>query len=126
MIKLMRNPYATHVDYGEFRGMIKTNPKFCPSNIDGIAERKGYVLIMEWKRKGERVSNGQRLLLQALANVPKFQVIIIRGDTDDGLNIGDFWTVPPQGSCVLAGNGVDDFVGFYRRWYDMANRGMAD
>ena len=125
MIKLMRNPYATHIDYGGFLGLILENPKFCPSNIDGIAERKGHVLVMEWKRKGEKVSDGQRRLLQALANMPKVEVLIIRGDTDDGLNIGDFWTVSSQGSCVLAGSGFHDFVIFYRRWYDCANR-MAD
>jgi hypothetical protein len=124
MTKLMRNPYATHIDYGNFLGMIAANPKFCPSNIDGIAERKGYVLIMEWKRKGETFSDGQKFLLQALAKLPRFQVVIIRGDTDDGLNVGDFWTILPQGSCVHAGNGVEAFVNFYRRWYDWANRGI--
>ena len=125
MIKLMRNPYATHIDYGGFLGVIPENPNFCPSNIDGIAERNGYVLVMEWKRKGEKVSNGQERLLRALAGMPETEVIIIRGDTDDGLNIGTFWTVPRQGSCVYAGNGVDDFFNFYRRWYDYAD-GMAD
>lgn len=124
MIKLMRNSHATHIDYGGFLGLILENQKFCPSNIDGIAERKGYVLVMEWKRKGEKVSRGQKLLLQALANVPKFQVVIIRGDTDDGVNINNFWTVSPHGSCVRAGNGFHDFVIFYRRWYDSANQGI--
>jgi hypothetical protein len=122
MTKLMRNAHATHIDYGEFVGLIPDNPNFCPSNIDGIAERNGHVLLMEWKRKGEKVSDGQKRLLRGMADMPKVQVVIIRGDTDHGLNINTFWTVPPKGSCVRAGNGVNDFFNFYRRWYDYANR----
>lgn len=121
MTKLMRNPHATHIDYGQFVGAIESNPKFCPSNIDGIVERKGSVLVMEWKRDNERVSEGQKLLLKALARLPRFTVFIIRGDTDKELKVGKFWQVEKSGKCVLAGDGVDDFWHHYRSWYCVAD-----
>ena len=49
-MKAMRSLIASHVDYGDFVGLIPENPKFCPSDLDGIAERNGYFLVMEWKR----------------------------------------------------------------------------
>ena len=88
--KIMRNAYATHIDYGAFKGLIPNNPAFCPSNIDGIAERNGKFLVMEWKRPNEKVSDGQRRLLQAFAKKPDFTVLIIEGNTDEGLVVNDF------------------------------------
>jgi len=73
-MKLMRNMFATHTDYGDFKGLIESNPLFIPSNVDGIAERNGYFLILEWKRLGEKMSEGQKRLLKALAANPKFMV----------------------------------------------------
>jgi hypothetical protein len=119
--KIMRNAYATHIDYGAFKGLIPTNQNFCPSNIDGIAERKGKFLVMEWKRPNEKVSEGQRRLLQAFAKTPNFTVVIVQGNTDDGLVIQDYWQVQSYGSCVKLGTGVDDFKAFYTMWYEYAN-----
>ena len=39
-MKLMNNPYATHVDFFQFKGMIASNPKAHPCNIDMMFERK--------------------------------------------------------------------------------------
>jgi hypothetical protein len=65
MTKLMRsNP--SHIDYGDFKGLIPKNPNFVPSNIDGIVERNGKFLVMEWKRPNEKVSIGQQILLKEL------------------------------------------------------------
>jgi hypothetical protein len=118
--KIMRNAYATHIDYGAFKGLIPTNQNFCPSNIDGIAERNGKFLVMEWKRPNEKVSEGQKRLLQAFAKTPKFTVVIVQGNTDDQLVIENFWQVQPFG-CTKLGNGVDEFKAFYLMWYDYAN-----
>jgi hypothetical protein len=118
--KIMRNAFATHIDYGCLKGAIPSNPNFVPSNIDGIAERKGKFLVMEWKRPNEKVSDGQKRLLQALAGQPNFQVIIIYGNTDNGLQVDNFYAVQPQGSCLKIGNGVSEFVAFYQLWYDYA------
>jgi hypothetical protein len=121
MAEIMRNKSPTHIDYGDFVGLLPTSPGFTPSNVDGIAERKGKFLIMEWKRPNERSSKGQQYMLQALAGKPDFIVVIIRGDTDNGVNIQNFYLVQPQGGCILIGNGWESFKVYYKQWYEWAD-----
>ena len=121
MAKLMRNMFATHTDYGDFKGLIESNPNFIPSNVDGIAERNGYFLILEWKRPGEKMSEGQKRLLKALAANTKFMVVVIIGDTDEGTNIQEFWQYSTDGVPFKAGIGFGSFKEWYRLWYEFAN-----
>ena len=120
-MKLMRNEFATHTDYGDFKGLIESNPLFIPSNVDGIAERNGHFLIMEWKRDAEKVSEGQKRLLQALAFNPRFMVVIIYGNTDDGTVIDSYWLLTPEGKPVKVGIGFESFKEFYKDWYILAD-----
>jgi hypothetical protein len=120
---LMRNQFATHTDYEDLLGLIPSNPKFLPSNVDGIAERNGKFLIMEWKRPFERVSKGQEFLLKALAKTPNFVVIIIIGDTDNGMNIEKFYYLQPVGKNVLIGTSTQEFKDYYTFWYEWATNG---
>lgn len=121
MAKLMRNEFATHTDYGDFKGLIESNLLFIPSNVDGIAERNGHFLIMEWKRDAEKVSEGQKRLLQALASNPRFMVVIIYGNTDDGTIIDSYWLLTPEGKPVKTGIGFESFKQFYKDWYILAD-----
>ena len=117
----MRNMFATHTDYAEFKGLIPTNPAFIPSNVDGICERNGKFLIMEWKRPGEKVSTGQKILLQTLAKKESFMVAIIYGNTDNETVIDSYWVLTPDGTPVKRGIGFDSFKQFYRQWYELAD-----
>ena len=118
---LMRNIFATHTDYCDFKGLIAENPNFVPSNVDGICERKGQFLVMEWKRPGEAVRKGQEYLLKAFAKLPNFIVLIIYGDTDNGTNVEKFYLVNQDGSCTLAGSNFAMLKEFYKNWYEMAD-----
>jgi len=83
MTTAMRNSQAQHTDFGFLQGVIPSNPKFMPSNVDMMLERKGKFFIGEWKREGEQISMGQKILLKALASKPDFVVYIIEGHSDD-------------------------------------------
>ena len=120
---LMRNPDAAHTDFEDLLGLIPSNPKFLPSNVDGIAERNGKFLVMEWKRPNEKISKGQEFLLKALAKTPNFVVIIIIGDTDNGMNIERFYYLQPIGKNVLIGTSMQEFKDYYTFWYEWANNG---
>lgn len=120
MTKLMRtNP--SHIDYGDFKGLISSNPNFVPSNVDGIAERNGKFLVMEWKRPGERISTGQKLLLQALAANPAFVVIIVNGNTDNETVVNSFFMLTLKGEPYKRGTGIESLKTFYKEWYKWAN-----
>lgn len=65
------------------------NHKCLPTNVDGLAhhivERRGRFLFLEVKR-GESTSDGQQFMLEALARIPQFDVVIVhslRADPDD-------------------------------------------
>ena len=117
----MRNMFATHTDYAEFKGLIPTNPALIPSNVDGILERNGQFLILEWKRPGEKVSTGQKIMLQALASKPDFMVVIIYGNTDNETVIDSYWLLTPDGKPVKSGVGFQSFKQFYKDWYALAD-----
>ena len=120
-VRSMRNPNPAVVDYGELIGLIPNNPKFSQSDIDGICERNGHFLIMEWKRPGEQVSKGQKILLKALAANPKFIVIVVIGHTDENMFVQEFYQYTPDGKAFLVGKGVNSFKEFYKQWYELAD-----
>ena len=127
LVRSMRNPNPKVVDYGELIGLIPDNDKFSPSDVDGICERNGQFLIMEWKRpktadyEGEKVSYGQQRLLQALAAKEGFIVIIVYGHTDEKMVVEKFFRVQPNGPCIEIGVGVDMFKAYYKQWYELAD-----
>jgi len=120
----MRNTYATHIDYSFLHYVIESNPLFMPSNLDGIIERKGKFLVMEWKRPNEKSNKGQIRLLCALAENPKFEVLLIKGHTDNGIpEIGWFYYVVPylKPKCRKIGFGTESLKQFIKTWYERSN-----
>ena len=47
------------------------------SDIDGVIERNGYFLVLESKNSGERLPQGQKILLEQLSRLQKFTVIVV-------------------------------------------------
>jgi len=114
---VMRNPNAPHVDFTPFLGMIESNPKFLPSNLDMVLERNGNFLIAEWKRPGEGIKVGQMILLEALARVPGFVVLIITGDTDNGLNVHEVQRIGSDGNLKFVCDSPEELLDQMREWY---------
>lgn len=115
----MRNRQAPHIDFTELAGIIPSSLKALPSNLDMILERKGRFLVGEWKRKGEDISQGQKILLTELAKLPNFLVLIIQGDTDDGMNVTGFWELEADKKrLILKGCNKAELVEFVRAWYE--------
>ena len=112
----MRNKHAPHIDFTDL--MIG---KLCPSDIDMVLERKGHFLFGEWKRKGEEISEGQRIMLRALHKVPRVTVLIIEGDTDDGMVVNQFWQLA-DGKLSRMGGSVDELLSYVKDWLDAADR----
>ena len=121
MAKLMRNILAKHQDYADFKGLIATNPGFVPCDIDGIVERNGQFLIMEWKKPGEKLSEGQKIMLKSLAQKEGFIVTIIVGNTDDETIIESYWQITKDGEFMKCGTSFAEFKQFYRDWYTLAD-----
>ena len=124
----MRNPDAKHTDFADLIGVIPSNPKFLASNLDMVMERFGQFLVGEWKRPGEEISKGQEILLKRLASKDEFVVLIIEGDTDDGMNVNNIEALNASGGLVEIGKTTEELKRFIRFWYEHAEkkaRGIA-
>jgi hypothetical protein len=121
MIPAMRNVNATHVDFGFLRGMIPTNPHFMPSNIDMIMERKGKFLFGEWKRDGEDMKTGQKILLKSLAK--QHSVLVITGYVDIKPNISLVQLLDNRGMLIKLGTDESTLVRFLQDWYNAVEQG---
>lgn len=117
---MMRNPDAKHLNFADLQGVIPDNPKWLPSNIDMLMERKGKFLLCEWKRPNEEFGGGQKLLLKALSKQPNFTVLIVQGNTDNGMEVQKFWQL--QFDMLRdRGSSVAELKLFIKQWYESAD-----
>jgi len=120
-MKAMRSASAAHVDFGDFAGMVESNPKLLPSDLDMIIERKGKFCVGEWKRQGENISQGQEILLKTLAKQSQFTVCVIIGNTDIKTVINSVLCISKSGEYRKIGASLDDLKVFINQWYEWAN-----
>ena len=119
----MRNPDAKHKDFGALIGLIPSNPRVLPCDIDMVYERNQCFLFGEWKRAGENLSGGQRIMLKNLAKQPRTIVIIVVGDTDNGMVVEQvLQVVPDEYEPVLLGHGFEALKEVIVTWYDYADK----
>ena len=116
----MRNPNAPHVDYEFLKGVVPAKSgSILPSNVDGILERNGKFLVLEWKRDEEELSTGQHILLKQLAATPGFTVILVYGHSANSFTkIDRFFRLNKDGSITQSGSGVEEFKKKYKAWFD--------
>jgi hypothetical protein len=117
----MRNPDAKHIDFAEFVGLIPHNPKFLPSNLDMVLERKGKFLVGEWKRPSESISRGQEILLERLSDTGLAIVLIIEGDTDEQMIVNKIQILTSAG-LEDVGETLEDLKNIIRNWYEWADK----
>jgi hypothetical protein len=121
-MNLMRNSNAIHVDFRDFKGLIPSNPKAVPCNIDMVFERKGYFFVGEWKRPSERISMGQEIMLKALARQNKFVVVLITGwQTEEETTVEEVTRITITGEYQSVGKSLEDLRQYLSMWYDFAN-----
>jgi len=80
-VRAMRSD-AKHIDFGFLAGAIPSNPKALPSNIDGIYERGGRFLVLEFKKPQEKLGVGQEIMLKKMTVAQNWQVWIVTGNFD--------------------------------------------
>jgi hypothetical protein len=118
----MRNPDAKHTDFSALVGVIPSNPKFLASNLDMVMERYGQFLVGEWKRPNEEISKGQEILLKRLAGKEDFVVLLIEGNTDDGMVVTRIEAYTEIGLVMPIGKSVEDLKRFIQFWYEHAEK----
>jgi hypothetical protein len=118
----LRNTMVQLVDYRDLEGIVKDNELFACSDIDMIYERKGKFLVAEWKKPNEQLSEGQSILLKALAKNDEFTVIKVCGYSENKkLIVYDFNWLRPNGTWAFAGQGKQRLIEFIQNWYAKAD-----
>tara|TARA_R110000822_G_scaffold39297_4_gene108043 strand:+ start:726 stop:1097 length:372 start_codon:yes stop_codon:yes gene_type:complete len=113
----MRNPNASHIDFGFLSGVISSNQKAMPSDLDMIFERKSQFFIGEWKMLGEPISYGQEITLKALSKLDNFNVYIIQGySNNQGRMVGKIYKFV-GGNLMDIGDGEERLKDIMRAWY---------
>ena len=110
---MMRNRQAPHIDFAELNGLLD---KRLPSNIDMVMERHGRFLIGEWKRPDEKIALGQQILLKQFAKLQNFTVLVIIGDTDNGMNIVKVWQLLSNHKFIEVAYNLQGFKQFLKDW----------
>jgi hypothetical protein len=57
------------------------------------------------------------ILLEALARVPGFVVLIITGDTDNGLNVHEVQRISSDGNLKFVCDSPEELLDRMREWY---------
>ena len=81
----LTNRRALHWDWAPLEGCFptKNGNTIQPSDLDFVVERRGYFLVFETKRHGERLKMGQQIMLENLASKPGCTVFVITGNLND-------------------------------------------
>lgn len=91
-----------------------------PTNMDGLVERHGHFLLLEVKR-GDMQSEGQRIMLEALARLPNWTVIVVhsRSTAEDDMHSRPVepWAYEVVGEGHGGSCDPEEFKLRYRRWF---------
>jgi uncharacterized iron-regulated protein len=86
-----------------------------------ILETNNHILLGEWKRDGEEISKGQKVLLQRLSLLPKFTILVIYGYSNDKeRHIDNFYKLDND-ILRKQGNGEIQLKEYVNNWFIKAN-----
>jgi hypothetical protein len=111
--------YAEHWDWGFLKeaGCFGTK-NIEPTDVDGMTERKGYCILIEAKKPGVRIKQGQQIVQSALINTGVFSVINMWGTakTKEVVEIEvlkchlfDYWKGPAN---------LGHLIGIHKSWFN--------
>lgn len=89
------------------------------SDIDGISERNGQLLILETKAEGVQIKKGQEILFRQIVRAGN-HVLVIWGYQEAPKH--DLLLMTPQGDCHYRGVGKDVIQAIVRDWYRWADK----
>lgn len=102
-------------DYSIFNDCFP-GTKIRPSDIDFIVERKGHVLVIEFKPSLDGLKDGQRYTLETLSRIPKFVVLFVVGEKNNPVA---YWKVPNWNKRIPVD--LSGMKNRMRKWFETVN-----
>jgi hypothetical protein len=110
-------------DWGILKGCFG-DTKIEPTDIDGIVERNGHFLVLETKKPGNPLVQGQRIMFNRLLELKMFTVLIIWGHP--GCPEKMLIMYPPPYPAKEIECDRDMLRQVVSRWFDYANKCTRD
>ena len=119
----------THAPIELFAGCF--GGKIAMSDLDGVVERSGNLLFMEWKVAPSEPTQGQWILLRALARIPKSKVLVVTADVaaeDVGVKTGIWLQIVDKNGVVRpkVRLSIEELRERFARWFEIVNRPAPD
>jgi len=113
-----RCPCACHWNWSWLNDAFK-GTQISVSDIDGVVERYGNLLFFEAKKVDEKLSLGQRILLEAVTYKDRTIAVVVYGNRD----VPEFYDLCKDGIWVEQKKATTkkDFFGRVARWFERAN-----
>jgi hypothetical protein len=89
-------------------------------DVDGLIERRGCFLFIEWKEPGASLTTGQLITLKKLAAVPYFTVLMVEGDNAQ-MSVESVCQVTENGVSTKRATDLEGLKGIFANWYERAN-----
>lgn len=88
-----------------------------PTDVDGLVEINGHVLVMEEKAAGKSPDNGQRLALRSLSRLPLVTLLYIRPGRASEMEMNVIDGERVTGFCACTREELRQFL---REWVSLA------
>lgn len=91
-------------------------------DVDGLVERRGNFLVVEWKEPGGSLTMGQLITFKHLSSVPTVTVLVVEGDNSE-MSIEAVSQVTESG---LGDKRPIDLIGLkslFTQWFEFADAG---
>jgi hypothetical protein len=116
--------YEEHWDWGFLKnaGCFGKTP-IEPTDVDGMTERRGYCILIEAKKPGAHIKQGQQIVQKSLINTGVFSVVNMWGISNHGKNenpevyeveilkchLFEYWKGPAS---------IDTLVSIHKDWFN--------
>lgn len=93
-------------------------------DVDGLIERRGSFLVVEWKEPDAPLTTGQLITFKHLSTVPTITVLVVEGD-NSRMTVNSVSQVTESG---LSDKRPIDLAGLkllFTQWYEFADAGKA-
>lgn len=105
-------------DWGILRGCFGLS-RIQPTDVDGLVEYNGYFLLLEAKRPGVPLKQGQRIMFEALQRTGRFTVVIVWGMQNDPCKL---LVMGSKGEKMIDPADLTAFRTVVAQWYMHAHR----
>ena len=92
-------------------------------DVDGLIERRGNFLFIEWKEPGASLTTGQSITLKRLAAIPNFTVLMVEGDNAK-MSVSKVTKITDSGVGSCWDTNLEGLKEIFKAWFKRVDAGV--